>query len=121
MIEERHGSIDSDHLPATIEAARRQMHQRNPNGCCNRDLSTADLKRHGAFKSETLTSWEQVLKARRLSLRSGLKLLKVSRTIADLAGQGEVTVGHLATALCFRSFDGQTQDGSAHHHPHGAH
>ena len=111
VIEERHRSIDSDHLPATIEAARRQMHQRNPNKCSNRDLTTADLKRHGAFRSETLTSWEQVLKARRLSLRSGLKLLKVSRTIADLAGQGEVTVGHLATALCFRSFDGQTQDG----------
>jgi len=90
------------------------MHQRNPNGCCNRDLSTADLKRHGAFKSGTITSWEQVLKARRLSLRSGLKLLKVSRTIADLAGQRDVTVAHLATALCFRSFDAQTQDKTAH-------
>ena len=115
VIEERHGPIDRDPLPETIEAARRQMHQRNPNGCCNRDLSTADLKRHGAFKSGTLTSWEQVLKARRLSLRSGLKLLKVSRTIADLAGQGDVTVEHLATALCFRSFDEQTQDKSGHH------
>lgn len=105
VIEERHEAINREHLPITIDAARRRMHQRNPNGCSNRDLTTTDLKRHGAFKSDVLATWEQVLKARRLSLRSGLKLLKVSRTVADLAGQAEVAVEHLATALCFRSFD----------------
>ena len=112
MIEEHHGVMDQDHLPATIESARRQMHARNPNGCSNRDLSISELRRHGEIKSETFASWEQVMNMRRLSLRSGLKLLKVSRTIADLAGQRDVTVEHLATALCFRSFDAQTQGGA---------
>ena len=112
MIEEHHGVMDQDHLPATIESARRQMHARNPNGCSNRDLSISELRRHGEIKSETFASWQQVMNMRRLSLRSGLKLLKVSRTIADLAGQRDVTVEHLATALCFRSFDAQTQGGA---------
>lgn len=113
MIEERRGAIARETMHTTIEMARRQMQQRNPEGCSNRDLSPADLRRHGAFQSDTLTSWEQVMSVRRLSLRSGLKLLKVSRTIADLAGERDVTVEHLATALCFRSFDEQIQEGSA--------
>ena len=112
MLEEHHGAMDQDHLPATIAAARQQMQKRNPNGCCNRDLSISELKRHGEIRSETFASWEQVMGLRRYSLRSGLKLLKVSRTIADLECQQEVSVQHLATALCFRSFDGQTQHGS---------
>lgn len=113
VIEERRGAIARETLHTTIEMARRQMQQRNPEGCSNRDLLPADLRRHGAFQSDTLTSWEQVMSVRRLSLRSGLKLLKVSRTIADLAGERDVTVEHLATALCFRSFDAQIQEGSA--------
>ena len=43
--------------------------------------------------------------SRRLSLRSGLCLLRVARTVADLRDDPEVTVADLASALCFRSFD----------------
>jgi magnesium chelatase family protein len=42
---------------------------------------------------------------RRLSARAGHRLLRVARTIADLAAQREVDAGAIAEALTYRSFD----------------
>ena len=52
-----------------------------------------------------LALWERALEQRRLSARSGLRLLRVARTIADLAGEEAVRAGAIAEALTFRSFD----------------
>ena len=81
------------------------MRQRNPDGLTNRELSAEGLQRHGRFRAETISHWEDVLRARRLSMRSGLRLLRVARTVADLRTSDQVTMEHLASALCFRSFD----------------
>ena len=56
-------------------------------------------------RAETISHWEDVLRARRLSMRSGLRLLRVARTVADLRASDQVTMENLASALCFRSFD----------------
>jgi len=90
---------------ASIQQARERMKQRNPPDLSNRDLSAEDLQRRGRFRAETISRWEEVMRSRRLSMRSGLRLLRVSRTVADLRGSEEVSTGNLASALCFRSFD----------------
>ena len=81
------------------------MRQRNPHGVANQELSAEKLQLHGGFRTETLSRWEDVLRVRRLSLRSGMGLLRIARTVADLRASDQVSVEDLASALRFRSFD----------------
>jgi magnesium chelatase family protein len=53
-----------------------------------------------------LTLWEQAIRQRHLSARSGARLLRVARTISDLEQQERVGPAAVAEALTYRSFDG---------------
>ena len=88
-----------------IICARKRMLARNPGGQSNRDLSAQDLGRIGQLDEEALALWEQVVDCRRLSARSGLRLLRVARSLADLHDQDRVSKVAIAEAICFRSFD----------------
>jgi magnesium chelatase family protein len=95
----------SQQVARRVLRARRLMHQRNPGGLSNQQLSAPQLRRHGAIAPEALELWEQAVDRRRLSARAGHRLLRVARTIADLAAQREVDAGAIAEALTYRSFD----------------
>lgn len=90
---------------ATIQQARQRMMDRNPDQRSNRDLDAKALYECGQFRPDTIDRWDAVIQARRLSLRSGLRLLRVARSVADLRVSEMVEVADLASALCFRSFD----------------
>ena len=90
---------------ASIHRARVRMRERNPDGLTNRELNAEGLQRHGRFRPDTIGHWEEVIRARRLSMRSGLRLLRVARTVADLRASDQVSIENLASALRFRSFD----------------
>ena len=90
---------------ATIQQARQRMMDRNPDQRSNRDLDARALYEYGQFSPDTIDRWDAVIQARRLSLRSGLRLLRVARSVADLRISEMVEVADLASALCFRSFD----------------
>ena len=81
------------------------MRTRNPRGCSNRFLTTADLHLYGQFEANGLTLWERVIEQRRLTTRSSLQLLRVARTIADLNGQDTVPTEAIADASGFRCTD----------------
>jgi magnesium chelatase family protein len=88
-----------------VRRARRRMERRNPGGCSNGLLEGHQLTGALQLDMAALALWERALEQRRLSARSGLRLLRVARTIADLAGEEAVRAGAIAEALTFRSFD----------------
>ena len=96
---------DDGPTPDHIALARRRMAARNPNGCLNAELSGLALGESAGGDSTVLERWEQAIRQRKLSARSGLRVLRVARTLADLRDQACISQGDLAEALCFRSFD----------------
>lgn len=89
--------------------ARERMAARNPRGCANGRLSSKELARCGPFAPEALQLWRSALQHRALSARAGERVLRMARTIADLAGQAAVTSDAIAEALTYRSFDREGQ------------
>ena len=65
----------------------------------------ADLRRHGHVAPRALELWERAIRQRRLSARSAERVLRVSRTIADLNDEQDVGAHAIAEALTYRSFD----------------
>lgn len=89
-----------------VRQARRRMARRNPGGCGNSQLPSAGLAAVLQLEPQAISLWEQAIERRQLSARSGGRILRVARTIADLAALEKVGPGAIAEALSFRSFDG---------------
>lgn len=88
-----------------VRRARARMAQRNPGGCCNGRLTGSAMGKVLALESTALGLWERALDQHRLTARGGQRVLRVARTIADLAGEERVPPGAVAEALTYRSFD----------------
>ena len=88
-----------------VRRARARMAARNPGGHCNAQIAAEALPAVLALEEPARQLWERAMEQRRLSARGGMRLLRVARTIADLAGQPTVGATAIAEALTFRSFD----------------
>jgi magnesium chelatase family protein len=93
-----------------VERARKTQQERfsTLNVYCNARMGPKQLQafcRTDAAGKELL---RQVTDRLGLSARTYTRLLKVSRTIADLAGSEEIAVNHLSEAIQYRSLDRQT-------------
>ena len=69
---------------------------------CNAEMGTRDVKEFCSLSKECLNLLRQAVTTFQLSARSYYRLIKVSRTIADLAGEKEISPAHLAEALQYR-------------------
>ena len=91
-----------------VSAARDRQSQRNRSGGLvpmNARLAGAALTDHCALDAAGLRVLDAASRRFHLSARSCHRLMKVARTIADLAGVERITVEHLAEAVQFR-FEG---------------
>ncbi len=89
---------------ARVMGARQQAMARS--GVPNADLSTRDLERDCALGAPERGWFERALERLHLSARAYHRILRVSRTIADLEGATAcVRREHLAEALQLRRFD----------------
>ena len=101
---------DDAPTPDQIALARQRMGARNPSGCLNAELSGRALGESVGGDSAVLERWERAVRQRQLTARSGVRVLRVARTLADLRDRASITEGDLAEALCFRSFDASNTD-----------
>ncbi len=71
----------------------------------NTQLATREIDRHCAPDTQGLTLLKQAISRLGLSARAYHRVLKVARTIADLAGAEAVAGNHVAEAIQYRRLD----------------
>lgn len=69
---------------------------------CNSDLSARATKEYIPLSTECMQLLQKAVATMHLSARSYYRTIKITRTIADLAGEKIVAVSHLAEALQYR-------------------
>ena len=93
-----------------VNAARAIQLQRfqKRNIHANAQMGAKDIKRYCGVKEEAEKLLETAINKLGLSARAYSRVLKVSRTIADLAGSEEIQSAHVAEAIQYRSLDRRT-------------
>lgn len=111
-LKEKTGSISSLVMRERISAAREiqadryaDLHFRT-----NSELSGKWLEQYCALTETEHAFLEQAVRKLGMSARGFTRVLRISRTIADLAGDEKLTVKHLAEAINYRSLDRQAQE-----------
>jgi magnesium chelatase family protein len=85
-----------------IQAREVQMKR---TGICNAHLSQSQLKSHCLLTSGNQDLLDKAMNALQLSARATYRILRVARTIADLAASSTIETPHLAEAIQYRQLD----------------
>jgi Predicted ATPase with chaperone activity len=94
---------DSATVRARVQAAReRQQHRA---GRANAHLDAAQTLQHCRLSLNDQRLLEQAIERLQLSARSMHRILRVARSIADLADAGDIQTSHLAEAIGYRQLD----------------
>ena len=73
----------------------------------NSEMNTKEVKMFCSLSAECLTMLRSAIATMNLTARSYFKVIKVSRTIADLEGEKDISTIHLAEALQYRPKDSE--------------
>ena len=100
-------SESSAEIKKRVEAARlvQQRRYAGTGVTCNARLTPALLKKYCVLTSEADRLLAAAYERMGLSGRSYDRLLRVARTIADLAGSEQIGADHVAEAIQFRNLD----------------
>lgn len=99
-IEEEREQEHSEAVRVRVEAARERQQYRNAK--TNSEMGIADLKLHCRPDQAGLLLLRNAVASQHLSARAYHRVLKLARTIADLAGSEQIRADHIAEALIFR-------------------
>lgn len=97
-------------IRARVEAARSRQRERfrNRRGIwCNAQMGPKELKVHAVLDADGENLLRFAMADKKLSARAYDRILKVARTIADLAGADSISADHLGEAIQYRSLDRQ--------------
>jgi magnesium chelatase family protein len=93
-----------------VIAARTRQHERfksKPKITCNARMGTRELKDFCELDEPTKELLKFAMADMNLSARAYDRILKVARTIADLAGSEKISSDHVSEAIQYRSLDRQ--------------
>jgi magnesium chelatase family protein len=90
-----------------VQAARDIQNKRFSNGeakdiVCNADMRVGEVRQYCQLQAEGQSLMRSAMSQLNLSARAYHRILKLSRTIADLAGSEEIQSVHLAESLQYR-------------------
>ncbi len=106
---ERTGETSSQIRERVIAARRRQQARfaDKPRITCNARMGSRELKAHCALDAATLEMLKYAMNDLKLSARAYDRILKVARTIADLADSSGIIADHISEAVQYRTLDRQ--------------
>jgi magnesium chelatase family protein len=87
-----------------VEAARERQRERfaGTRLACNADMGAAEVRRYCELDGAGQGLLRAAMQRLHLSARAYHRVLKLARTIADLAGSARIEVAHLAEALQYQ-------------------
>lgn len=100
-------SESSDSISERVNRAREIQGERfnRSSTLCNSTMSTADIRKYCTLDADSRKMLKQSFDSLGLSARAHDRILKVARTIADLAGEEKIQAGHVAEAIQYRTLD----------------
>jgi len=104
---ERMEEISSEIRDRIVRARERQQtrFERDATTNCNARMTTRLLKQHCTLNQDSQELIRVAMNELNLSARAYDRILKVSRTIADLDGTTEISEQHVSEAIQYRTFD----------------
>lgn len=95
--------LSTEEIRQQVISARQKMLNRS--GKINAHLQAQEMNKYCPLTFEDAQFLEEALHRLGLSVRAYHRIIKVARTIADLAGKTDIDRSHLAEALGYRSMD----------------
>ena len=102
---DQHKSESSAAVRQRVEAARQRQRQRFAGSqrlICNADMGPAEVGEYCTLDEAGQVLMKSAMRQLKLTARGFHRVLKLARTIADLAGADRIEAGHLAEALQYR-------------------
>lgn len=102
---DEHRSELSDSIRARVQAARDRQSARfaGTKLLCNADMGVREVQEYAALDADGEALIKSAMRQLDLSARAYHRVLKLSRTIADLDGSDAIRAHHLAEALQYRT------------------
>ena len=86
---------------------QRRRYAAKPNIPCNARMGSRELREHCQLDTATSELLKMAMEVNNLSARAYDRILKVGRTIADLAARERISAEHILEAIQYRSLDRQ--------------